>query len=148
MQVITNSVAETIQAGKDFAEVHLGSTEHTAAGTAVLLEGEMGAGKTHFVKGMARGLGIDSVITSPTFALVNEYSGNRGKLYHFDLFRIQSEDDLYAIGFYDYIDNGILAIEWAENIPELEREFDKHYKVKIEKTDENTRKIMIDLIGN
>ena len=129
--MITNSVEETVQAGKVFA----GKLEKDAV---VLLYGEMGAGKTHFVKGMALGLGIDSVITSPTFAIVNDYE----KLIHFDLFRIQSEDDLYAMGFYDYIGNGVLAIEWAENIPELQQEFDKYYKVEINKTDENKREII------
>jgi len=129
--MITNSVEETVQAGKVFA----GKLEKDAV---VLLYGEMGAGKTHFVKGMALGLGIDSVITSPTLAIVNDYE----KLIHFDLFRIQSEDDLYAMGFYDYIGNGVLAIEWAENIPELQQEFDKYYKVEINKTDENKREII------
>ena len=131
--MITNSVEETIQAGRAFAE-------RLDEGSAVLLYGEMGAGKTHFVKGMALGLGIDSIITSPTFAIVNDY----GRLIHFDLFRIHSHDDLYAMGFHDYIGKAVLAIEWAENIPQIEKEFDKCYKVRIEKIDENnsnTRKI-------
>ena len=132
-KAICSTVAETIQAGKEFAE----GLEKNAV---VFLYGEMGAGKTHFVKGMAAGLGINDVITSPTFALVNEYSG----LYHFDLFRIHSQDDLYAIGFYDYIGRGILAIEWASNIPELEQEFNKHHKISISKIDENIREIKTD----
>jgi tRNA threonylcarbamoyladenosine biosynthesis protein TsaE len=128
--MITNSVAETIQAGRDFAA-------KLNPDSVVLMYGEMGAGKTHFVKGIAQGLGIKDNITSPTFALVNEYPG----LYHFDLFRIHSEDDLYAIGFYDY--NGIIVAEWAENVPELQGDF----TVRIEKIDENTRQISFKNLG-
>jgi tRNA threonylcarbamoyladenosine biosynthesis protein TsaE len=132
--MITTSVTETLKAGEAFAK----TLEPNAV---VLLYGEMGAGKTHFVKGMARGLGIDEVITSPTFALANAYDG----LYHFDLFRIHTLDDLYAIGFYDYIGGGILAIEWADNIPEIKSEFDEYYTVKI-KANPNEREITIDYI--
>ena len=133
MTIITKSVAETIKAGKDLVE---GLSKDSAV---ILMYGEMGAGKTHFVKGIAQGLGVTENVTSPTFALVNEYPG----LYHFDLFRIHSEDDLYAIGFYDYIGKGIIAIEWAENIPALENEFDLYYTVKIEKKSENERIVSI-----
>jgi tRNA threonylcarbamoyladenosine biosynthesis protein TsaE len=122
----TTSVGETIAAGREFAAT-------LSADAVVHLHGDMGAGKTHFVKGMAAALGIADTVTSPTFALVNDY----GKLIHFDLFRILTEDDLYAIGFYDYIGQGILAIEWAENVAGLE----KTNEVRIEKVDENTRKI-------
>ncbi|MCL2633873.1 MAG: tRNA (adenosine(37)-N6)-threonylcarbamoyltransferase complex ATPase subunit type 1 TsaE [Oscillospiraceae bacterium] len=130
--MITNSVNETVETGRDFAK-----TLNTY--DVILMYGEMGVGKTHFVKGMAQGLGITENVTSPTFALINEYPG----LYHFDLFRISSIDDLYAIGFYDYIGKGIIAIEWSENIPDLEQEFDKYYKIEIIKKDENTREIII-----
>jgi tRNA threonylcarbamoyladenosine biosynthesis protein TsaE len=133
MKYKTNSVAETIERGKKFAE-------KLQDNNVVLMYGEMGAGKTHFVKGMAQGLGITDNVTSPTFALVNDYS----KLYHFDLFRIHTSDDLYAIGFYDYTGKGIIAIEWAENIPELCEEFAEYYTVKIEKIGENERTITID----
>jgi len=128
--MITKSVDETIKAGKHFAA-------KLKRDCVVLISGEMGAGKTHFVKGIAKGLGIADNITSPTFALVNDY----GKLIHFDLFRIQSEEDLYAIGFYDY--SGIIVIEWAENVPELKGDF----KVEIEKIDENTREISFENLG-
>ena len=142
---ITLSVDETIAAGLEFGkrlrEEIPGEAGLASAGSAViLLYGEMGAGKTHFVKGIALALGITQVVTSPTFALVNEYKG----LSHFDLFRINSIDDLYAIGFYDYIGNGIIAIEWSENVPGLEREFDKYYKICIVKKDDNIREIIID----
>jgi tRNA threonylcarbamoyladenosine biosynthesis protein TsaE len=137
--IITNSVEETINAGKLFAREYLQARTGTVP---VLLQGEMGAGKTHFVKGLASGLGITDNITSPTFALVNSYSG----LFHFDLFRIHTEEDLYAIGFYDYIGKGIIVIEWAENIPELQQEFAQFHRVKITKTNENTREIVYENI--
>ncbi|MDR2532268.1 MAG: tRNA (adenosine(37)-N6)-threonylcarbamoyltransferase complex ATPase subunit type 1 TsaE [Oscillospiraceae bacterium] len=110
---------------------------------AVLLYGEMGAGKTRFVKGIACGLGITADITSPTFAIVNEYAGNGNNLFHFDLFRITGFDDLYAIGFFDYINRGIIVCEWSENVPDLEKEFTNFYKVEINKTGENEREINV-----
>ena len=83
----------------------------------------MGAGKTTFTKGLAAALGITDPVTSPTFALVNEYTEGRLPLFHFDLYRIDSYDDLYAIGFLDYLDRGgIIAAEWSENIEGLEQE--------------------------
>jgi tRNA threonylcarbamoyladenosine biosynthesis protein TsaE len=108
----------------------------------VLLYGEMGAGKTHFVKGLALGLGVRSDVTSPTFALVNDYEDS---LFHFDLFRLESTEDLFAIGFFDYLGKeGVIAVEWCENVPEIEKEFDKFYKVEIEKEeDEKIRLITI-----
>ncbi|MCL2077843.1 MAG: tRNA (adenosine(37)-N6)-threonylcarbamoyltransferase complex ATPase subunit type 1 TsaE [Oscillospiraceae bacterium] len=109
---------------------------------AVLLYGEMGAGKTHFVKGLALGLGISSNVTSPTFALVNEYDGEIN-LIHFDLFRMNTPDDLYATGFYDYIGRGVIVCEWSENVQCLENEFESYYKVEINKIGENEREIII-----
>ena len=110
---------------------------------AILLYGEMGAGKTHFVKGLALGLGITAHVTSPTFAIVNEYETVTKNLFHFDLFRIASFDDLYAIGFFDYLDRGIIVAEWSENIPELEKEFENYYKIIITKISENEREINV-----
>lgn len=81
----------------------------------VALYGDLGAGKTVFVKGIAAGIGIDEVITSPTFTFVNEYRSEKGLLYHFDLYRADSSDDLIDIGFYDYFtDDAICVIEWAD----------------------------------
>jgi len=130
--ITTFSAEETVAAGCDFAK-------RLSPSSPVLLYGEMGAGKTRFVKGVAKGLGIDAVVTSPTFAIVNDY----GKLFHFDLFRINSADDLYAIGFYDYIGKGVIVCEWSENVPELASEFTDYFTVKIAKIDENTREIEI-----
>ena len=90
---------------------------------------------------------MDDVVTSPTFALVNEYSGII-PLFHFDLYRIETFDDLYAIGFFDYLDRGgVIAAEWSENIPALAEELNDGkravYKVRIEKTGDDERKILI-----
>ena len=86
-------------------------------GDLVAYRGGMGAGKTTFTVGVARGLGLDAWVSSPTFALVNEYEGKTVRLCHFDMFRITSQDDLYSTGFFDYLDSGaIVAVEWSENI--------------------------------
>ena len=129
----SNSSDETIKIGEKIGcEI--------APNCAILLYGEMGAGKTHFVKGLARGMGISAHVTSPTFAIVNEYEN---RLFHFDLFRITSFDDLYAIGFFDYLDRGIIVSEWSENIPELEEEFKHFYKITLTKISENEREIHV-----
>ncbi|MCL2697709.1 MAG: tRNA (adenosine(37)-N6)-threonylcarbamoyltransferase complex ATPase subunit type 1 TsaE [Oscillospiraceae bacterium] len=136
----SNSSDETIKTGEELGREMGAAILPPAARRAVLLYGGMGAGKTHFVKGIAQGLGISANVTSPTFAIVNEYED---RLFHFDLFRITSFDDLYAIGFFDYLDRGIIVCEWSENIPELEREFEKFYKITITKTGENEREINV-----
>ena len=135
-EYITNSVEETIAAASEVAA-------SLNAGDIILYEGDMGAGKTHFTKGIAKCLGIDDEITSPTFALVNEYDGTL-PLFHFDLYRIESYDDLYAIGFFDYLDRGgIIAAEWSENIAELKDELGEVITVCIEKLSETGRKITV-----
>ena len=135
-EYITNSVEETIVAAEEVAA-------SLSAGDIILYEGDMGAGKTHFTKGIAKHLGIDDEITSPTFALVNEYYGDV-PLFHFDLYRIESYDDLYAIGFFDYLDRGgIIAAEWSENIAELKSELGEVISVCIEKLSETGRKITV-----
>lgn len=135
-EYITNSVEETIAAAEEVAA-------SLCAGDIILYEGDMGAGKTHFTKGIAKHLGIDDEITSPTFALVNEYYGDV-PLFHFDLYRIESYDDLYAIGFFDYLDRGgIIAAEWSENIAELRTELGEVISVCIEKLSETGRRITV-----
>lgn len=87
-----------------------------SGGDVVALFGEMGAGKTAFVRGLARGMGYEGEVSSPTFALVHEYPA-RSMLYHFDMYRIDTWDDLYSTGFFDYLESdGVLVIEWSENI--------------------------------
>lgn len=86
------------------------------SGTEVIaLFGGLGMGKTAFTRGVASALGVGDSVSSPTFALVNEYRGTYN-IYHFDMYRVTSWDDLYSTGFFDYIDNGVLIIEWSENI--------------------------------
>ena len=119
------------------------------SGDIILYEGDMGAGKTTLTKGIAAALGITDPVTSPTFALVNEYPQGRVPLFHFDLYRIDSYDDLYAVGFFDYLDReGIIAAEWSENIPGLGQELaqDSNHRViniRIEKSGENERRILV-----
>lgn len=105
----TNSVNET----EAFAE-KMGAKLHGKV--VIAFFGGLGMGKTAFTKGLARGLGITADVSSPTFALVNEYKGNY-ELYHFDMYRVESWDDLYSTGFFDYYEQGaVLACEWSENI--------------------------------
>ena len=86
-------------------------------GEVIAFTGGMGAGKTAFTRGLALGLGAGDVVSSPTFALVNEYRGGRLPLWHFDMYRVESFDALYSTGFFDYLDlGGVLALEWSENI--------------------------------
>ena len=81
----------------------------------IALFGGLGMGKTAFTRGLCRGLGVNDGVSSPTFALVNEYHG-KYNIYHFDMYRVTSWEDLYSTGFFDYLDNGVLVIEWSENI--------------------------------
>ena len=109
--VICNSAQETEEFAAQMA------TELTN-GLVLAFTGDLGAGKTTFTRGLCRGLGYEGEVSSPTFAIVHEYIGGRFPLYHFDMYRVESVDDLYACGFYDYLDAGVLAIEWSENITE------------------------------
>ncbi len=105
---VTNSVEETEKLGEMLSQ-KLKGTE------VIAFFGGLGMGKTAFTRGLASGLGVREGVSSPTFALVNEYSG-KFKIYHFDMYRVNTWDDLYSTGFFDYIDNGVLVIEWSENI--------------------------------
>ena len=113
-------------------------------GSVIALFGDLGAGKTAFTRGFARGMGISSDVSSPTFALVNEYHSGNKSLYHFDMYRISGWDDLYSTGYFDYLDTGAsLIIEWSENIEAILPE--DCIRITIEKTDkENKRIISID----
>ncbi|MCI9575154.1 MAG: tRNA (adenosine(37)-N6)-threonylcarbamoyltransferase complex ATPase subunit type 1 TsaE [Clostridiales bacterium] len=106
----SNSPQETEALGKTIAATLKG-------GEVIALYGGMGMGKTAFTRGVAEGLGILGGVSSPTFALVHEYAGGRLPLYHFDMYRVTSWDDLYSTGFFDYLDtDAVLVIEWSENI--------------------------------
>ena len=132
MEIITNSFEETIKVAYDYAQTLKG-------GDVVILDGDMGAGKTVFAKGVALALGIEDEITSPTYAYMNDYYG---KLYHYDCYRLSSGEDAEALGFTDYFYlKGICLIEWAQNIADV---LPKDLKrVKIEKIDQNVRKIIL-----
>lgn len=105
---ISHSYEDTLKIGEGLAK--------SLKGTEVIaLFGGLGMGKTALTTGIARGLGSSDSVSSPTFALVNEYHG-KYNVYHFDMYRISSWDDLYSIGFFDYLDTGVLVIEWSENI--------------------------------
>jgi tRNA threonylcarbamoyladenosine biosynthesis protein TsaE len=110
---ISHSPGETFELGR-----RIGAT--LRGGEVLALDGELGAGKTQFVKGLAAGLGHDSDVTSPTFTLIHEYTGGRLPLYHFDFYRIESEDEAIRAGLDDYLGgSGVLAIEWAGKFPAL-----------------------------
>jgi tRNA threonylcarbamoyladenosine biosynthesis protein TsaE len=124
---ITNSVAETEYIAEQLGRI-------VPKNSVVAMFGDLGAGKTAFTRGFARGMGINCDVSSPTFALVNEYHGNNKSLYHFDMYRISGWDDLYSTGYFDYLDTGAcLIIEWSENIEAVLPE--NCVKVTINKTD-------------
>ncbi|MDD6489102.1 MAG: tRNA (adenosine(37)-N6)-threonylcarbamoyltransferase complex ATPase subunit type 1 TsaE [Clostridia bacterium] len=131
---LSKSPQETEQIAEKLAQ--------TLSGTEVIaMFGGLGAGKTAFTRGLARGLGIEDGVSSPTFALVNEYEG-KFTVYHFDMYRVSSWDDLYSTGFFDYIDNGVMIIEWSENIVEFLPE--NHITITINHISENEREIIIE----
>ena len=110
---ITNSPEETEALGARLARA-------LEPGAVVAFTGDLGAGKTAFVRGLARGLGIPDRVTSPTFTIVNEYEGGRLPLFHFDLYRLGSADELFDIGWEDYLARGgVCAVEWSERMEEL-----------------------------
>jgi len=111
--IILPDAEATIAFGRDFAA-------QLRAGDVLALTGDLGAGKTHFVKGLAAGLGAPGEVTSPTFTLIHEYLGGRLPLFHFDLYRLESEEELLRIGLDDYLESaGVLALEWADKFPAL-----------------------------
>ncbi|MDE6035320.1 MAG: tRNA (adenosine(37)-N6)-threonylcarbamoyltransferase complex ATPase subunit type 1 TsaE [Ruminococcus sp.] len=110
IRIITHTPEETIE----FAET---TGKKLRAGDMIVYKGGLGAGKTTFTRGIATGLGLGDCVSSPTFALVNEYHGENITLYHFDMYRIQTEEGLESTGFFDYpFEDNIAVIEWSENI--------------------------------
>lgn len=113
MTIETNSAEETFALGEKIGK-------EANPGTVITLEGDLGVGKTVFAQGLAKGLGIDDAITSPTFTIVQVYEEGRLPLYHFDVYRIADPDEMYEIGFEDYFyGQGVTLIEWANLIDEL-----------------------------
>lgn len=131
-EIITNSPEQTEKVGFDLAK---DLQSNFALPPFIALYGDLGVGKTAFVRGFTKVFSPSALVRSPTFALVNEYPTQKGQrhLFHFDMYRITDEDDLYSIGYYDYLDDSsICLVEWSENIPYAIP--DKHIRVEITKT--------------
>ena len=132
---ITNNVNETEELGAKFAK-------NLPGGTVIAMYGDLGAGKTAFVRGMAKGMGLECRVTSPTFTIVNEYLGDR-ELIHFDMYRLGSADELFDIGWEDYLSRGaVCAVEWSENVEDAFT--GDEISLTIEKIDDNKRRITIE----
>ena len=137
----SRSASDTENIGRSFGEFLLSAGCDDAF---VALYGDLGAGKTAFVRGLADAAAPGAPVCSPTYTVVNEYRGRNGRrLCHFDMYRIEDDDDLYSVGFYDY-SGCIMAVEWCEKIPFALP--DDYFRVTIRKTGENDRKIMIEWI--
>ena len=135
MEFITTGPGETEALGAALGRV-------LPPGSVVAYRGGLGAGKTAFTRGLARGLGVGDSVTSPTYTIVNEYLGGRVPLFHFDMYRLRSAEDLFDIGWDDYLERGgICAVEWSENVDEA---MEDPVRVTIERLDEDRRRITIE----
>lgn len=143
MEVISRSPAETESLGERWGR-------EAQAGWVLALSGDLGAGKTQLVKGLARGLGVTARVHSPTFALVNEYGGGRLPLFHLDLYRLETPEQIHSAGLEDYLQpDGVAVIEWAEKLEDgrWRREDGKLRKVRIEVLGESERRITYEDFG-
>ena len=141
MKEIYNSFSaeETENIAKSFAEsLNLGEPHFIA------MYGDLGVGKTAFVRGLASVLAPSSGVKSPTYTVVNEYKGENLPLYHFDVYRIEDEDDLYSVGFYEYLQKGICVVEWSENIEDSIPKNAYRVTIKRGENPENERIIIIE----
>ena len=135
MQYTTNSPAQTEAIGAALGKI-------IDPGTVIAYRGDLGAGKTAFTRGLAKGLGCTEIVTSPTYTIVNEYLGGRIPLFHFDMYRLRSSDDLFDIGWEDYLDRGgVCAVEWSENVDDA---MEDALYITIEKLGEDARRITIE----
>ena len=135
MTFLTNSPAETEAVGAALGAV-------LQPGTVLAYRGDLGAGKTAFTRGLAKGLGCTDLVTSPTYTIVNEYLSGRIPLFHFDMYRLASSDDLWDIGWEDYLERGgVCAVEWSENVEDA---LEGAVNVTIEKLGEDSRRITIE----
>ena len=135
MEYITNSPCETEAVGAALARV-------LEPGAVIAYRGDLGAGKTAFTRGLARGLGVKESVTSPTYTIVNEYLSGSMPLFHFDMYRLGSEDELFDIGWEDYLERGgVCAVEWSENVWGA---MEDAVIVTISRRGEETRKIEIE----
>ena len=135
MEFLTNSPEETEAIGKRLGQA-------LKPGAVIAYQGDLGAGKTAFTRGVALGLGAKEQVTSPTYTIVNEYLGGRLPLFHFDMYRLASSDDLWDIGWEDYLERGgVCAVEWSENVDDA---MENAIWVTIHKTGETSRRIEIE----
>ena len=135
MEFLTNSPEETEKIGSALGKI-------LKPGTVIAYRGDLGAGKTAFTRGLAKGLGCQDLVTSPTYTIVNEYLGGRLPLFHFDMYRLASSDDLWDIGWEDYLERGgICAVEWSENVSDA---MEDAIFITIEKTGDESRRITIE----
>lgn len=135
MLTVTNSAAETRALGEQLAR-------RLQPGDTVILEGELGAGKSELARGIARGLGVTETVTSPSFTILNVYESGRCPLYHFDWYRLESEEELYELGMDEYLGgDGVAVVEWAERCPDAVPE--NRIRIRLEVTGEETRRIEI-----
>ncbi len=135
IEFITNSPAETENLGAALGKL-------LPAGTVLAYRGDLGAGKTAFTRGLARGLGCNELVTSPTYTIVNEYLGGRLPLFHFDMYRLRSSEDLWDIGWEDYLERGgVCAVEWSENVADA---LEDALTITIEKLGETSRRITLE----
>ena len=135
MEFMTRSPEETEAVGAALAQ-------QLNSGSVIAYRGDLGAGKTAFTRGLARGLGYTGLVTSPTYTIVQEYLGGRLPLFHFDMYRLSSSDDLWDIGWEDYLDRGgVCAVEWSENVEDA---MENAIFVTIEKTGEQSRRIIVE----
>ena len=130
----THSPEETEKVGQALAEA-------LQPGAVIAFEGDLGAGKTAFTRGLAKGLGCLEQVTSPTYTIVNEYLSGKMPLFHFDMYRLSCGDDLFDIGWEDYLERGgVCAVEWSENVADA---LEDPVRICIRKTGENSRSITI-----
>ena len=135
MLTVTNSASETRALGEQLAS-------GLRPGDTVILEGELGAGKSELARGIARGLGVMETVTSPSFTILNVYESGRCPLYHFDWYRLESAEELYELGMDEYLGgDGIAVVEWAERCPEAIPE--NALRITLETTGEEKRKITV-----
>ena len=135
MEYITNSPEQTEALGAALGR-------RLSPGSVIAYQGDLGAGKTAFTRGVALGLGAGERVTSPTYTIVNEYLSGKYPLFHFDMYRLASSDDLFDIGWEDYLDRGgICAVEWSENVADA---MEGAIVVTIEKLGEDTRRITVE----
>jgi len=135
MEILTTSPGETEALGQALGKL-------LQPGTVIAYRGDLGAGKTAFTRGLARGLDAAEPVTSPTYTIVNEYLSGRLPLFHFDMYRLTSGEDLFDIGWEDYLERGgVCAVEWSENVADA---LEPDITVTIEKTGEDSRRITLE----